>query len=101
MERTSIRTLIAGVVTLAIVACGGETTPDLLDGPAPTSEPNPAGRADVINVSISGVPGGYSLSVTVGSPDLGCSPYADWWEAISGNRKLLPRRVLLHAHVQE
>ena len=90
MKRTSIRTLIAGVVMLAIVACGGETTPSaipptpgLFDGPTPTSEPTPAERADVIDVSISGAPGGYSLSVTVASPDLGCSSYADWREVVS------------------
>jgi hypothetical protein len=93
---------------LAIVACAGTTTPsaipptpDLFDGPTPTSAPASLDRADVIDVSVSGVPGDYSLSVTVASPDIGCSSYADWWEAVSEDGDLLTRRVLLHAHVEE
>ncbi len=111
MKQIRVRTLailFAGIAALVIAACGGETTPsaipptpDLFDGPTPTTAPGPYGRADVIDVSITGSPGDYSLSVTVASPDLGCSSYADWWEAVSEDGELLTRRVLLHAHVQE
>ena len=105
---TKFAIFAAGVLALAIAACGGATTPsailptpELFDAPTPTSEPLPLDRADVIDVSISGVAGDYSLSVTVASPDIGCSPYVDWWEVISEEGELLTRRVLLHAHVDE
>jgi len=55
----------------------------------------------VIDVSVNGSPGDYSLSVTISSPDIGCESYADRWEAISEEGELLTRRVLLHAHVEE
>jgi len=100
--------LTAGVVALAIAACGGETTPspvpptpDQFDGPRPRAPLPPLELADVIRVSSSGVPGDYSLSVTVSSPDIGCEFYADWWEAVSEDGELLTRRVLLHSHVEE
>jgi len=57
--------------------------------------------ADVIAVQASGSPGAYSFNVTVKSPDTGCQQYADWWEVLSEDGKLLYRRVLLHSHVGE
>lgn len=58
-------------------------------------------QADVIAVQASGQPGAYQFNVTVRSPDLGCKQYADWWEVVSEDGKLLYRRVLLHSHVDE
>lgn len=58
-------------------------------------------QADVIAVQASGQPGAYQFKVTVRSPDLGCKQYADWWEVVSEDGKLLYRRVLLHSHVDE
>ena len=58
-------------------------------------------QADVIAVQISGQAGLYQFNVTVRSPDLGCKQYADWWEVVSEDGKLLYRRVLLHSHVDE
>ena len=55
----------------------------------------------MIDVSVNGSPGNYSLSVTISSPDIGCESYADRWEAISEEGELLTRLVLLHAHVEE
>jgi len=55
----------------------------------------------VIDVSFTGNPGDYSLSVTVASPDIGCESDADWLEAVSKDGELLTRRVLLHSHVEE
>lgn len=58
-------------------------------------------QADVITVQASGQAGAYRFNVTVRSPDLGCKQYADWWEVVSEDGKLLYRRVLLHSHVDE
>lgn len=55
----------------------------------------------MIEVSISGNPGAYRFSVTVSSPDTGCEQYADWWEVVSLDERLIYRRVLLHSHVDE
>jgi hypothetical protein len=57
--------------------------------------------ADVVAVQASGSPGAYTFNVTVQSPDTGCQQYADWWEVVSEDGKLLYRRVLLHSHVGE
>ncbi len=100
MKRTKIVVwaLIASVVVLLAAACGGETNSSGLP---------PGGRyalydhADVIDVAISGVPGDYSVSVTVSSDDRGCGSYVDWWEVITAEGELITRRVLLHAHVDE
>lgn len=57
--------------------------------------------ADVISVQASGQAGAYQFSVSIGSPDKGCAQYADWWEVVSTDGKLLYRRVLQHSHVDE
>lgn len=105
--------LTACVVALALTGCGRSSTPPVTrsGGPptaVPTSVPSatPASRtlvgdADVIQVSVSGGPGDYSFTVTVASPDFGCSSFADWWELVSEDGELIYRRVLLHSHVDE
>ena len=57
--------------------------------------------ADVTAVRASGGAGAYQFSVTVRSPDTGCTQYADWWEVLGEDGKLIYRRVLLHSHVDE
>ena len=79
-------------------------TMDSSPSPAHTPSEMPApqvAQAAVISVKVNGEPGGYSFSVTVSSPDEGCSQYADWWEVISQDGELVYRRVLLHSHVNE
>lgn len=61
----------------------------------------PTGGADVIDVQVSGEPGAYSFSVTLRSPDTGCSAYADWWEVVDQSGALRYRRILGHSHVDE
>jgi hypothetical protein len=64
----------------------------------------PAGRqlnADVLSVEVSGNPQAYTFLVQVSSPDTGCQQYADWWEVVSLDGKLLYRRILLHSHAGE
>jgi hypothetical protein len=58
-------------------------------------------NADVLAVTVSGVPGAYHLSVEVASPDTGCDQYADWWEVLTEEGELIYRRTLLHSHVGE
>ena len=43
----------------------------------------------------------YQFAVTVNSPDEGCDRYANWWEVITEDGKLLYRRILAHSHVEE
>jgi len=57
--------------------------------------------ADVLTVKTTGEPSAYQFQVEVSSPDTGCEQYADWWEVLSEDGKLLYRRVLLHSHVDE
>ncbi|MBI3546092.1 MAG: hypothetical protein HY081_05805 [Gammaproteobacteria bacterium] len=57
--------------------------------------------ADVISVQASGPAGAYQFSVGIRSADKGCVQYADWWEVVSTDGKLLYRRVLQHSHVDE
>lgn len=74
--------------------------------PSPTITPEvkadkPISQAEVLSVNLNGEPGNYSFSVTVSSPDEGCSQYADWWEVTSLDGELIYRRVLHHSHVNE
>ena len=58
-------------------------------------------HANVTAVRASGQAGAYEFHVTLRSPDTGCQQYADWWEVVTEDGKLLYRRVLLHSHVNE
>ena len=69
---------------------------------APVSDLRSAqAQADVTAVTTSGRPGSYDFHVTVRSPDTGCSQYADWWEVVSNDGRLVYRRTLLHSHPVE
>ena len=87
-------------------------TPVPLPAPSPTptsttvvpiaqNEPREDKYADVIRVNASGSDGFYSFSVTVRSPDMGCTQYADWWEVLTEDGDLIYRRVLAHSHTDE
>ena len=79
-----------------IAACGSAD-----DMTAAQEAPPRQHLADVLEVEVSGDAGAYSFSVTVASPDSGCTRYADWWEVLSTEGELLYRRVLLHSHTDE
>lgn len=57
--------------------------------------------ADVTELEVNGQAGAYRFAVTISSPDTGCDQYADWWEVLSEDGKLLHRRILAHSHVDE
>jgi len=57
--------------------------------------------ADIIAVDIFGGENQFQISVRISSPDTGCEQYADWWEVLTPDGKLLYRRILTHSHVDE
>ena len=73
----------------------------LLALPAGALAADPRPRADVVRVQARGAPGAYELAVTVRSPDRDCGLYADWWEVVSEDGRLLYRRILMHSHPDE
>jgi hypothetical protein len=61
-----------------------------------------AGKADVIDAVASKADDGtYTFTVTVKSDDTGWDKYADRWEVISPDGKVLGTRVLAHPHEDE
>ena len=60
-----------------------------------------AGEADVIDVDVSKSGNRYTFSVTVSHADEGWDHYADGWEVVGPDGKVLGTRVLAHPHVNE
>ena len=61
-----------------------------------------AGEADVVDVKVRrSAPGVYDFDVTVKSVDRGWAYYADAFEVLSPDGRLLGRRELLHPHETE
>jgi hypothetical protein len=61
-----------------------------------------AGEADVLGVKTQKkTDGSYIFSVTVSHADDGWDHYADRWEVVTLDGKILGTRVLLHPHVGE
>lgn len=54
--------------------------------------------ADVIGVTVTGTSGAYRFAVTLKSDETGCAQYADWWEVLTQEGRLLYRRILVHSH---
>ena len=69
------------------------------------TSPAPAPAADVIAIETTsvGAPSDqrFRFAVTVRSDEVGCERYADWWEILQLDGKLLQRRILTHSHVDE
>ena len=60
-----------------------------------------AGKADVLKVAITQQGGGYRFDVTVAHEDTGWEHYADAWEVVAPDGKVLGVRTLAHPHVNE
>ncbi len=61
-----------------------------------------AGSADVVDVKMTRTgPELYRFDVTVRHPDKGWDHYADKWEVVAPDGKVLGVRTLLHPHVNE
>ncbi|MEM6403984.1 MAG: hypothetical protein AAF757_27805 [Cyanobacteria bacterium P01_D01_bin.116] len=58
-------------------------------------------EAKVVSVKTQGKPQDYTFNVGISSPDTGCNQYANWWEVLNEEGKLLYRRILAHSHVKE
>ncbi len=54
-------------------------------------------RANIIKVTANS----NIFWVTIKSDETGCKQYANWWEILDKNGKLLYRRILFHSHPSE
>ncbi|MEE9325986.1 MAG: hypothetical protein V3U71_01745 [Cocleimonas sp.] len=57
--------------------------------------------ANISEVTVQGEPSKYTFFVSITSDETGCEQYADWWEVLDNEGKLIYRRVLGHSHVAE
>ena len=60
-----------------------------------------AGEADVIAASAEPVAGGYRVSATIRHADEGWDHYADAFEVLAPDGRVLATRTLHHPHVEE
>lgn len=62
-----------------------------------------AGQVDVLKVAIepTGTPGQFDIAVTLRHTDTGWDHYADRWDVIGPDGKVLASRRLLHPHIHE
>jgi len=91
--------LILALSTVLLVSTIGAGGPDAVD--SATSDSGSTSLADVVSVAARGEPGALVFAVGIESPDTGCDQYADWWEIVSTDGRLLYRRILRHSHVDE
>ncbi len=57
--------------------------------------------ANIVSVAAKGNENNYIFHVGIRSTETGCDQYADWWEVLSKEGKLIYRRILAHSHTSE
>ncbi len=60
-----------------------------------------AGEADVLDAKVWPGTDGWTFQVTLRHADTGWDHYADAWEVLTPDGKVLAKRVLYHPHVNE
>ncbi len=65
------------------------------------SSPAFAGQAKIVDVEVTNNNDSYRFDVTLRHDDAGWDHYADGWEVLSPDGKVLGKRVLAHPHVSE
>ncbi len=86
-------TVISFIISFFAFCAGNKQNPD---------KPSSSGDYAVVRgVNVSGSAGSYTFSMELKSPDTGCDQYANWWEVLAEDGKLLYRRILVHSHVKE
>lgn len=73
----------------------------LMTGPGFMAASAQAGQADVLNVAVVQQGDSYRFDVTVAHQDTGWDHYADAWEVVGPDGKVLGVRTLFHPHVDE
>ncbi len=96
----------AAVLLFALLTFGCQSESESPEDETEPGETEPADTtssqgADVVTVSWEGEPGVYTFTVTLRSPDVDCTRYADWWEVLTDDGALVYRRILNHSHADE
>jgi len=71
------------------------------DGPAPSADDLDLREANVVDVAVEGVDGGYRFDVTLHHDDDGEDGYANWWQVELRDGTRLGRRELRHPHSEQ
>lgn len=109
----SVKSVLMGGVIVLLIATGCTTTSPASDTaevpvtnnstsePISTESTAPDEGSRVTGIEATPGNSGYSFAVTVESNDTGCDRYANWWEVVAPEGKLMYRRILAHSHVDE